>query len=234
VSRTLFDGAELLGHEVAHSRFRMHGEDEVNVGLETAESSNALGDPLEACAPVLASVRCHDDDALVAVVELLERRVREADVDLRRRVDPGVAGDEDLADRDVLAHEILEVLGRRREVKPCDRRDHPAIQLLRKRRPIVASRPQPALDVHHGDLQMKRRERGGHRGRRVAVHEHRGGRPSRQDLLGLGRRVRVHLEPVRAEVLEAAHDRCDALVQLRAPRPDQRTTSDVIPASSKM
>ena len=101
-------------------------------------------------------MRGDDDDALVAVVQRF--RIREPHVDCRRplqRVDPRVAGDEDLSDGDVLADEVLEVRRSGSEVEPGDARDELAIADLGERRPVAASVRSPASTCMTGMWRWK-------------------------------------------------------------------------------
>jgi hypothetical protein len=105
--------AESFRQHLAHARVRVQGEDEGHIGRKLGQAFDPVAYPDKAIAPVLAAVGCDDDDPALAVVEILQFGVGEADVDLRcpiQRVDPSVAGDEDLVDRDVLPDQVLEVL----------------------------------------------------------------------------------------------------------------------------
>ena len=162
-----------------------------------------------------------DDDPGVAVVELLQARVGELHVDPGgpvEGIDPGVAGDEDLGDGDVLADEVLEVARGRREVEGGDRRDHLPVQLLRERREVRAAGPQPGLDVHHRDPEVEGGERRRHRRGGVAVDQGRGGAAAAEDVVGARMGIGVDVEALDAEVFEALHHRSHPLVQVGAPR----------------
>lgn len=141
----------------------------------------------------------------------------ELDVDLGgplEGVDAGAAGDEDLADGDVLADQILHVGRGRREVHGGDRRDHLAVELLRERRQVVAVGAQTGLDVHHRHPQVEGGERGRHRRAGVAVDEDGGRVATGEDVGGARVGVGVDVELLDAEVFEALHHRGDPLVQV--------------------
>ena len=196
----------------------MQREHETELGPLAGQPRDALGDPLQAVAPVLTAVRGHHHDPRVALDELGDPRIVERDVEAGRplqRVDPGVAADEDLVGRDVLAHQVLLVVGRRRVVHRGDARDQLAVELLREGREVVAPGPQPGLDVPDRDPQMERRQRGGEGGARVAVHEHDAWKVAAEHALA-SRPLTVDVSERGAEVvLEAAHERRHARVEAR-------------------
>jgi hypothetical protein len=108
----------------------------------------------------------HRDHAVVAFDQPGEPGILKRHVEARcplQRVDPRVAGHEDLVRGDVLAHQVLLVVGRRRVVHGGDAGDELAVELFRERREIRATGPEAGLDVPDGDPQVERRERGGER-----------------------------------------------------------------------
>lgn len=131
-------------------------------------------------------------------------------------VDPGVAGDEDLADGDVLPDQVLQVGRGRDKVHRGDLRDHLAVQLLREWGQVAAAGAQAGLDVHHRDPQVEGGKGRRHRRAGVAVDEDRGRAAAAEHVVGRCLLVEVDLELLNAEVFEALHHRGDPLVQVGA------------------
>ena len=151
-----------------------------------------MHDVFHGLAVILPPVAGDGDDAPVLEIQLVEKRRREGEIVLHRiahGVDGGVAGDEDIA-HDGLAAEIVRVGLCRGEMQVGDIANERAVHLLREGR-IFIPRAKPGFDVADLDLMVKRGERTGKRGGRVAVDEDKVGLDGIKHLVhaekGLGR-----------------------------------------------
>jgi hypothetical protein len=112
--------------------------------------------------------------------------------DVVRRVDDGVARDDDLLAAQRLQPQCGGCCLGGGQVQRGDPGDQLPVALLGKRRGEVA-RAQPGLQVHNGDRAPERGKRTGERRRRVALHEHRGRRPPHQQVVEFGQERRHQL-----------------------------------------
>lgn len=115
---------------------------------------------------------------------------------------PGVAGDPDLGLGLALAEQVLLARLRGGEVVLAHDVDRLAVELLRPGAVDVV-RAQAGLDVAHGNLKVKARERRGEAGRGVAVDQDHVGRLVLEDGLELEQHVARHVE----QRLARLHDR---------------------------
>ena len=179
----------------------MQRQHHCDVGALARDFGESLGDARKTPAPIFTSMRGRDDHRTVSLHQLNEAWVVERVVFVccpLQGIDSGVAGYEDASRGHVFLHEVAEVIGGRCEVEAGNAGDQLAVQFFRERRESVVG-SQPGLHVNHWQPDLDRRERTGHRGGGVAVHE---------DHCGSGDfPLRVSCAQVRNDVFNAVHNR---------------------------
>ncbi len=165
---------ELLIHDLADFRVAVHREYDLDVVELLGQAAQSLIDMTHRFAEILATMRRHEDDALMREINLLEQLILELKIIIHRmmqRIDNRIAGHEYALRRHGLAQQVLLARLRRSEVEISDATGQLAVHLLRERR-IFVIRAQSGLDMANSRLMIVGSQRTGKRRRRIAMDEH--------------------------------------------------------------
>ena len=220
-----------------HARVRVQRQHERDVGVRRREACDALADPAQALAPVLAAVRRDQHDPAIA------RRTRVCTAGSANGTSSSEAQrSASIAVLPVTKTCLIGMFSRTRfswfvvvgaRWRRGDARDQAAVELLGERRAVAGAGAQAGLDVDDRDAQVE----GGDRGRRAPSWCRRARRPragTRPATPPRGAAVGGPVaEPLAAEIVEAQHHGRHALVQPRVRSPAHSVTSAPIPASLK-
>ena len=182
------------------------------------ESGDALGDPRQAVAPVLAPVGGHHHDPAIAVVQRLQLRLAKLTVipEPSARASMPVLPVTKICPTGTSSRTRSARLGGRGEVQARDARDQLPVELLGERRQVVAPVRRPASTCITGMRRWKAESAADIAELVSPWTSTAAGRFPRRISLAARPARRGRLEPLDAEVLEAPHHRGDPLVELGA------------------
>src|SRR5215469_5112658 len=141
--------------------------------MPARQPGHGAGDAVHSPAPRLAAMRRHQQDWRFAGVHGLERRVTVGDASPdgpEQRVDPGVAGDQDVLRLNALAKQVVLAYRGRRQMEGGDLARQSPVGLLGERRVKVAG-TKAGLDVDYWNVLVEGRERSGECRGRVTLHD---------------------------------------------------------------
>ena len=163
------EAVELLVRRLADERVHVDGVDRLGVRMLLHHAADGAEHAVHGLAQVLAAVRRDEDEA--GALRPSELGVGVALAHGRAQgVDAGVSGNPDLGLRLTLAQKVLLAGLRGGEVVLAHDVDRLAVELLRPGAVDIV-RAQAGLDVAHGNLKVKARERRGEAGRGVSVDQ---------------------------------------------------------------
>ena len=168
----IFHAAQQFLRRAAHDRAQMYGIDDQRVGIRKRQPAHGGKNVAHGLPIVFPPVAGKGNDALCAKINRIQliRSEPLATHGISHCVDDRVAGNKNIS-RYGFPFQIVGVIGGRRKVQRGDPADERAVHLLREGRPTVKG-TQTSLHMADRDFGVKRRERPGEGGCRIAVDKH--------------------------------------------------------------